>query len=88
MSGKIKHYTIDIYKWVAQWVEYKEIDGLIRRIGITKGFSVKKYGFEEAKELACRCRNEAVNMLNRPDAIERRESWLINPAIRWKKGIK
>ena len=83
-NGKVKYYTVNIRQWNAQWIEYVEVNGLIRRKPSSERFSIKLYGFQKAKKLASECRDKAVLEINQPDALARREKYRIDKSIRWK----
>jgi len=51
--------TITTLSWIASWIEYERIMGKVKRIAKRRSFSIRKWGEEEARQLAIKARHKA-----------------------------
>ena len=74
-DGSISYYNRHNLGYCAIWIEYIEKDGIIKRHYRNKTFSIKKYGEEEAKRLACEARDAAEKYLQSEKHLILRERY-------------
>ncbi len=71
-----KYYPIHCVEWRATWIEYHRIKGSVKRIPTSKAFAIKKWGEEEAKNLAIQARTEALFIMKSKSNLELRNKYL------------
>jgi hypothetical protein len=81
-DGTVRHYTYHVYEWAATYRKYIKLGKKIRRQSTQRRFSIKKWGFYEAKQMAYTSRDQALLEISRPDNLRRRELWRLDKTIR------
>jgi len=69
--------TIHSLTWIASWIEYKRIRRKVKRIIKRRSFSIRKWGEEEARQLAIEARQKATYFMGNSINISLRNEYII-----------